>query len=52
MYRITQDKFEVDAAYIERCEEQWVRQAVVARNDKNGIFQLGQSKFLCSRFIK
>lgn len=42
VFRVPQDKFEYDVAYILKCEEQWVGQAVVARNDKTGLFQLGK----------
>ena len=42
VYRLPTEKFEFDVAYILKCEEQWVGQAVVARNDKTAMFQLGQ----------
>lgn len=40
-YLITPDKFERDCQYILHCEERLVGQAVVARNDKDGMFYLG-----------
>ena len=44
VYRLPVEKFEFDVAYILKCEERWVGQAVVARNDKTATFQLGQSQ--------
>ena len=41
-YRIVAEKFEMDVAYILQGEEQWVGQAVVARNDATGVYQLGK----------
>jgi len=40
-YLITPEKFERDCQYILQCEESLVGQAVVARNDKDGMFHLG-----------
>ena len=46
VYKIFPDKFEYDVAYILKCEEQWVGQAVVYRNDDTGVFQLGMYKII------
>ena len=40
-YLITPEKFEKDCQYILQCEESLVGQAVVARNEKDGMFHLG-----------
>lgn len=40
-YLITPEKFERDCQYILQCEESLVGQAVVARNEKDGMFHLG-----------
>ncbi len=42
VYKIPGKKFETDVAYIVRCEDQWVGQPVVARNEESGYFQLGR----------
>ncbi len=41
MYLLPHEKFEKDCAYILACEEGLVGQAVVARNDADGSFHLG-----------
>ena len=41
-YKIPVEKFEVDVGYIQQGEEQLVGQAVVARNDITGAYQLGK----------
>ncbi|XP_064636642.1 von Willebrand factor A domain-containing protein 3B-like isoform X2 [Lineus longissimus] len=40
VYRITPDKFEYDVAFILQREDQWVGQAVVARDDTTGLYHL------------
>ncbi|CAH1777455.1 unnamed protein product [Owenia fusiformis] len=40
-FKISREKFEFDVAYILSCEDQWVGQAVVARNDATGTYHLG-----------
>ena len=40
-YLLTPEKFESDCAYILQCEERLVGQAVVARNEQDGMFHLG-----------
>ena len=42
IYRMSQEKFEYDVAYILKAEGQWVGQAVVSRNDESGVYQLGK----------
>ena len=42
VFHIPTEKFELDVSYILRCEDQWVGQAVVARNDNTGIYHLGK----------
>ena len=42
VYKIPSQKFESDVHYIVKCEDQWVGQPVVARNDDSGIYQLGK----------
>ncbi|XP_067841899.1 von Willebrand factor A domain-containing protein 3B-like [Heptranchias perlo] len=42
MYLVCPQKFERDVAYILECEERWVGQPVVARNDETGTYQLAQ----------
>ena len=42
VYYLTQEKFSNDVNYIVRCEESLVGQAVVARNDMDGLFYLGE----------
>lgn len=49
MYLLSAEKFERDCAYISACEDSLVGQAVVARNDENGLFYLG--KFNCAAII-
>ena len=46
VYYLTQEKFSNDVAYIVRCEESLVGQTVVARNDVDGLFYLGEHWFL------
>ena len=41
-YLLTPEKFESDCGYILQCEESLVGQAVVARNDQDGMFHLGK----------
>ena len=41
MYLLSTEKFERDCAYIVACEDGLVGQAVVARNDGDGMFYLG-----------
>ena len=41
-YLITPAKFETDCRYILHCEERLVGQAVVARDEKDGMFYLGE----------
>ncbi|XP_078514366.1 von Willebrand factor A domain-containing protein 3B [Lissotriton helveticus] len=41
-YPMTPDMFQRDLAYIEECEERWVGQPVVARDDKTGTYQLAE----------
>ena len=36
----------MDVAYISQCEDQWVGQAVVARNNEHGHFELGNCGFI------
>ncbi|KAJ8298496.1 hypothetical protein KUTeg_025027, partial [Tegillarca granosa] len=40
IYRSTRQKYEHDVNYIIKCEIRWIGQAVVARDDKTGIYQL------------
>lgn len=40
-YLLTPEKFESDCRYILQCEESLVGQAVVARNEHDGMFHLG-----------
>ncbi len=49
MYLLSHDKFERDCAYILACEEGLVGQAVVARNDADGMFHLGEQISYCFR---
>ncbi|KAM8977452.1 von Willebrand factor A domain-containing protein 3B [Pelodytes ibericus] len=42
VYSISTEKFERDTAYILDCEERWIGQAVVARNDETGTFHLAE----------
>ena len=42
LYHLPAAKFELDVAYIVKSEDQWVGQAVVARNDDTGVYQLGK----------
>nr|XP_006818317.1 PREDICTED: von Willebrand factor A domain-containing protein 3B-like [Saccoglossus kowalevskii] len=44
VYKTTADKFEDDVRFILQCEDSWVGQAVVARNDTDGKYYLGQVK--------
>ncbi|XP_070554779.1 von Willebrand factor A domain-containing protein 3B-like [Ptychodera flava] len=44
VYGIATEKFETNVGYILRCEDNWVSQAVVARNDSDGCYYLGQVK--------
>lgn len=44
IYRSTRQKYEHDVNYIIKCEIRWIGQAVVARDDKTGIYQLGTVK--------
>ena len=46
-YKIPAEKFEVDVTYILQGEEQLVGQAVVARNDITGVYQLGKIMICC-----
>eukprot|EP00794_Sanderia_malayensis_P007171 gene7171-7977_t len=41
MYLLSHEKFERDCAYIDACEEGLVGQAIVARNNTDGMFYLG-----------
>ena len=41
VYKIHPEKFELDVRFIVKCEDQWVGQAVVAKNVQLGLFQLG-----------
>lgn len=43
VFRTRPDKFELDVAYIVKCEDQWVGKPVVARNNDTGLFQLGEA---------
>jgi len=43
VYEIPADKYKRDVAYIVAKEEQWVGEAVVARNDLDGQYQLGEN---------
>ena len=45
-YLLTPEKFESDCAYILQCEERLVGQAVVARNEQDGMFHLGTWSFI------
>ncbi|XP_039600619.1 von Willebrand factor A domain-containing protein 3B-like [Polypterus senegalus] len=38
LFLISQEKFEVDVAYLLKCEEKWVGQPVIARNDETGTY--------------
>lgn len=40
VYLISDRQYKEDVAYIEECEKKWERQAVVARNDKDGQYHL------------
>jgi len=40
-YLLTPEKFESDCLHILQCEESLVGQAVVARNEQDGMFHLG-----------
>ncbi|OCT95321.1 von Willebrand factor A domain-containing protein 3B [Xenopus laevis] len=42
IYSTTIERFERDTTYIMECEERWVGQPVVARNDTTGTFQLAE----------
>ena len=42
IYFLTQEKFSDAVSFIVRCEESLVGQAVVARNDFDGLFYLGK----------
>ncbi|XP_013387557.1 von Willebrand factor A domain-containing protein 3B [Lingula anatina] len=44
VYRLAPEKFEHDVDHILKCEDQWVGQAVVARNDLIGTYHLGEVK--------
>ena len=41
VYRVPKAKADLDIAYISQCEKRWIGKIVVARNDENGLFQLG-----------
>ena len=41
VYLLSGEKFEDDCHYILNCEQSLVGQAVVARNDQDGLFHLG-----------
>ena len=41
VFKIPVQKFEKDVEYILKCEDQWVGQAVVARREETGVYQLG-----------
>ena len=43
MYLLSAEKFERACAYIAACEDGLVGQAVVARNDADGMFYLGKT---------
>ena len=45
LYKLTDEKFESVCNYILSCEESLVGQAVVARNDQDGLFHLGKNIF-------
>ena len=42
VYYVSHEKFSSDVEFIVRCEESLVGQAVVARNDADGLFYLGE----------
>ena len=42
VYHLAAEKFETDVSYIVQWENCWVGQAVVARNDDTGTFELGR----------
>ncbi|XP_031752879.1 von Willebrand factor A domain-containing protein 3B isoform X2 [Xenopus tropicalis] len=42
VFLTTIERFERDTTYITECEERWVSQPVVARNDTTGTFQLAE----------
>ena len=42
VYYLGHEKFSADAEFIVRCEESLVGKAVVARNDADGFFYLGE----------
>ena len=44
MYLLSNEKFERACAYIFACEDGLVGQAVIARNDADGMFYLGNSQ--------
>ena len=46
MYLLSNEKFERACAYIFACEDGLVGQAVIARNDGDGMFYLGNSQFM------
>ena len=43
LYQLSDEKFESVCKYILTCEESLVGQAVVARNDQDGLFHLGKN---------
>ena len=49
VYYLSHEKFSADVDYIVHCEESLVGKAVVARNDTDGLFYLGE--FLYSHLI-
>lgn len=42
VYLIPAEKYDYDVGNIVTCEERWVGQVVVARNDDTGLFYLGR----------
>ncbi|KAM3936128.1 von Willebrand factor A domain-containing protein 3B [Leptodactylus fuscus] len=46
IYSISLEKYKKDTSYILACEERWIGQPVVARNDETGTFHLAEVKKL------
>ena len=46
VYLIPAEKYDYDVGNIVACEERWVGQVVVARNDDTGLFYLGKQSIV------
>ncbi|XP_074651656.1 von Willebrand factor A domain-containing protein 3B-like [Tubulanus polymorphus] len=44
VYKIPTEKFDKDVKFIVECEEKWIGQAVIARNDDTGAYNLASVK--------